>query len=186
MNSNEIVRKLKSINPKIKVNKKMIQEISSGILSDEEILYVIKGDAVFPSNMPNLNTIVKQAVVILTNKRVFAATKSVVSCNSINIPIENIKGITANNVFFRRKIAINNNGMNVELIIPSKEEANKLVGKINEQLDNYKSFKIEVNKTVEQEITEQIEKLSDLYKEGILTEYEFATKKMELLEKLKK
>ena len=33
---------------------------------------------------------------------------------------------------------------------------------------------------------DKIERLAELYREGVLTEYEFATKKMELLEKLKK
>ena len=35
-------------------------------------------------------------------------------------------------------------------------------------------------------IEDKIKELGKLYKEGLLTEYEFATKKMELLEKLKK
>lgn len=53
-------------------------------------------------------------------------------------------------------------------------------------MNNYKSFKIEINKTVEKDVTDKIEKLATLHKEGELTDYEFAMKKMELLEKLKK
>ncbi len=46
--------------------------------------------------------------------------------------------------------------------------------------------KIEHRYTVEKTIEDKIKELGKLYKEGLLTEYEFATKKMELLEKLKK
>lgn len=46
--------------------------------------------------------------------------------------------------------------------------------------------KIEHRYTVEKTIEDEIKELGKLYKEGLLTEYEFATKKMELLEKLKK
>lgn len=46
--------------------------------------------------------------------------------------------------------------------------------------------KIEHRYTVEKTIEDEIKELGKLYKDGLLTEYEFATKKMELLEKLKK
>lgn len=53
-------------------------------------------------------------------------------------------------------------------------------------IENGTITKIEHRYINEETAEDKIKKLSELYKEGILTEYEFVTKKMELLEKLNK
>lgn len=73
-----------------------------------------------------------------------------------------------------------------EFIIENITKGQEFINIVNEQMDNYKSFNIEINKTIEKDITDKIERLEELHKEGVLTDYEFSTKKMELLEKLKK
>lgn len=62
-----------------------------------------------------------------------------------------------------------------------------IISKNNEKyIENGTITKIEHRYITEETIEEQIKKLGELYKDGILTDYEFSTKKMELLEKLKK
>lgn len=62
-----------------------------------------------------------------------------------------------------------------------------IISKNNEKyVENGSITKIEHRYVNEADIIDKVEKLAQLHKEGILTDYEFSTKKMELLEKLKK
>lgn len=45
--------------------------------------------------------------------------------------------------------------------------------------------KIEHRYITEETVQDQIKKLAELYKDGVLTEYEYSIKKQELLEKIK-
>ncbi len=61
-----------------------------------------------------------------------------------------------------------------------------IISKNNEKyIETGTITKIEHKYITEKTVEEQIEKLADLHNNGALTDYEFATKKMELLEKLK-
>lgn len=73
------------------------------------------------------------------------------------------------------------------------DEANKIVStlkiiisKNNERfIENGTITKVEHKYITEENASIQIERLSQLYKDGILSEYEFETKKKELLDKVK-
>ena len=62
-----------------------------------------------------------------------------------------------------------------------------IISKNNEKyIENGTITKIEHRYINEETIEDKIKKLAELHKDGILTDYEFATKKIELLEKIKK
>lgn len=158
-----------------KINKRIYNYIKDMQQNNEDIVAMVTG------NYKN-----KKMYLLTTNRRVVIFNKSWLNSTQIEIPIEKINSIgQSKGVIFGEihiwdgssKIVINN--------IPKKQIA-KFVRATNEQMNNYKSFKIEINKTVEKDVTDKIEKLATLHKEGELTDYEFAMKKMELLEKLKK
>lgn len=126
-------------------------------------------------------------VIFVTNKKIILIDNVILNKGVQQVPMESISSISKERGVLLGKIKIiNNSGKEMLIENVSTSEIDIFIKKVNEQKENYKSFNIEVNKTVERDITDKIEKLSELYKEGVLTEYEFATKKMELLEKLKK
>lgn len=167
---------LKKINPKCVCNRGVIVELNNIKPKEEDIIYFVGGKC--EQNYYN---------VFVTNKRILFITSATFSSAQIQIPLEKISSISRVKGIMTSKIKIWDGTIaGVEISGVPNDSANTFVNVVNEQLNNYKSFKIEVNKTVEKDITDKIEKLSDLYKSGILTEYEFNIKKMELLEKLKK
>ena len=145
------------------------------IQDDEEIKAFVFG--VYENEKMNLLT---------TNKRVIIFKVGIIKSSQIEIPIEKINSIAQSRGFMSGEIHIWDSSSKISLTKVPINLIDNFVKATNEQINNYKSFKIEVNKTIEQDITDKIEKLAGLHKEGILTDYEFSTKKMELLEKLKK
>lgn len=158
------------------INKKIINQYLQEILQDNEDIKAF-ALGVYENKQMNLVT---------TNKRVIIFNKGFIKCTQVEIPIEKINSIGQNIGLIYGEIHIWDSSSKISITKVPIKQVELFVKSTNEQLNNYKSFKIEVNKTVEKDITDKIEKLAELYKEGILTEYEFTIKKMELLENLKK
>lgn len=197
----EVERNLRKIVGDNKVSsKKTIIKYLSGILQEnEEILAFAQGtyqkDRVNNKSKrrrsPTTNKNVEiygymRMNLITTNKRVIIFNKQLTKVTQIEIPIERLEAINYCKGFLYGEIHISNSNFCISINRILKQFVEPFVNTTNKQMENYKSFKIEVNQTVERDITDKIEKLAELHKEGILTEYEFAIKKMELLEKLKK
>ena len=125
----------------------------------------------------------KQLEILCTNKRIIMVNSGILpQRNEIRIESINVMNLESKGISQILHIIVNG----TDFILENITNCQKFMNIVNEQVNNYKSFKIEVNKTIEKDITDKIEKLAQLNKEGILTDYEFATKKMELLEKIKK
>lgn len=170
------IEELKKIKPKGKCSRGVVQELNNMLMENEEVVYFISG-----AYEKKLN------VIFITNKKIILIDNVILNKGVQQVPIESISSISKERGVLLGKIKIiNNSGKEMLIENVSTSEIDIFIKKVNEQKENYKSFNIEVNKTVERDITDKIEKLSELYKEGVLTEYEFATKKMELLDKLKK
>lgn len=171
-------QELKKINSKCSCNRGVIKELNDIIDEREDIIYFTGG------------TYEKQYYnIFITNKRVIFLSSILLNTAQLQISIEKINSISKTKGLIVSKIKIwdgSGSITGVEIERVPTGDATIFVNKVNEQINNYKSFSIEVNKTVEKDIMDKIEKLSELYKDGVLTEYEFATKKLELLEKLKK
>lgn len=166
-------------------------ELSRGIKSkldkiltdNENIVYAI--NAVSPKYKDKIS-FGKTLYAILTNKRLVLLDKGTFNIEQTITGLEKIDSINKKDKLFNSDIYINTNTTQNILFNVEKKEANIFVNCFNQELENYKSFSLQINKTVEKDITDKIEKLAELHKDGVLTDYEFSTKKMELLEKLKK
>lgn len=167
---------LKKINSSCACSKEVIKELNEQLRENEDIKYFTGG--LYKKKYYN---------IFITNKSIIFISSDIFNKEQLQVPIEKITSISKKKGLLGGKIQIwegSNSSVIIENI-PTKS-IDILVNKINEQMENYKSFNIEINKTLERDITDKIEKLSDLYKDGVLTEYEFSIKKMELLDKLKK
>lgn len=158
-----------------KISKRIYNYIKDIQQNNENIIAMVTG---------NYNN--KKMYLLTTNRRVIIFNKNWLNSTQIEIPIEKINSIGQSKGIVFGEIHIWDGSSKIVINNVPKDQITKFVKATNEQMNNYKSFKIEINKTVEKDITDKIEKLSILHKEGTLTDYEFATKKMELLEKLKK
>lgn len=148
---------------KNKLIKKVASYLENIVMPNEKILAVAS---------TNIFTIV-------TDKRVIIKGET---SNYINIiPIEKISSVTQNGSV----IFINQNWIN----LLSVDLANKLTNLINNVVSStqtvQQAIKIENKIVTEETITSQLQKLSDLHKAGVLTDYEYSVKKQELLDKMK-
>ena len=174
---NEIDKRIKKILGYYKLtNQKIINQYLSQILQeDEDIVAFAVGT--YQNKKMNLLT---------TNRRVIIFNKGIIKCTQVEIPIEKINSIGQHRGIFMGEIHIWDSSSKISIKSVPATQIELFVNSTNDQINNYKSFKIEVNRTVESDITDKIQKLAELHKEGLLSDYEFSTKKMELLEKLKK
>ncbi len=175
-NINEIDKRIREILGNYKLtNQKIVNEYLSKILKeDEEIIAFAVGT--YENKKMNLLT---------TNRRVIIFNKGIIKCTQVEIPIEKVNSIGQHRGIFMGEIHIWDSSSKILIKGVPTSQIESFVNLTNEQINNHKSFKIEVNKTVEKDITDKIEKLAELYKDGVLTEYEYSIKKQELLEKIK-
>lgn len=159
----------------VEVKKKIYNYINEMIRENEEVVALVNG-AYEGKNM----------YLLATNKRIIIFNKGWLSSTQVEIPIEKINSIGQSKGIVFGEIHIWDGSSKIVITNVHKNDIAKFVKIANEQMDNYKSFKIEVSKTTERDTVDKIEKLAELHKEGTLTDYEFATKKMELLDNLKK
>lgn len=170
---------LKEINTLVKINffnsgryKYLAHTLNDTIENDEEIKIVCSGIC---NN--------KKMEILCTNKRILMVNTGIVPQRK-EIRIDKVDSLQLTSKVLSTALHITTTG--TDYIIENLTNCQEFMNIVNKEMNNYKSFNIEVNKTVEKDITDKIEKLAELYKDGILTEYEFETKKMELLENLKK
>ena len=116
---------------------------------------------------------------IVTDNRVIFENKS----NGVEIitPMEKVTSVMQNGTIAN----VNGNWINLQ----SVDKASKIVEVINKQIASVKTvgqtIKIENKVVTEETIVSQLQRLSDLHKAKILTDYEYSMKKQELLEKMK-
>ena len=169
----EMCTKLKSLNPnalhtmKGSFNNKyrlykIIYQLLQNISNDEEILFFSVGKILSSTTY-----------IYITNKKIIITNESVKS-----IQYEKIN--TIENGYDYIKIITNS-----ETIINSisTKDINKLANEIRNNMELHKNIDINITRTTEKDVADKIAKLKVLYDEGILTEFEFNMKKMELLDK---
>lgn len=176
MNINEINVKLERIIGKKIPNQRTIAKYLKEILQENEEI-VAYATGVYDGKRMNLLT---------TNKRVIIFNKGLIRVTQVEIPIEKINSIGKYKGLISGKIHIWDSSSKIEINNVPKKQIEPFVNATNQQINNYKSFKIEVNNITEKDIADKIDKLAELHKEGVLTDYEFTMKKMELLEKIQK
>lgn len=174
---NEVNPKIKNIMPKKYRLYKMLSELLNYLTKEEEIIY-------FTRYLSRIENILKNTgpagYIYITNKRVL-----IVDLQYKNIPLEKISSISSANSLSRNGIIINDNSTSEKLLGINKNDVNKLIKVINEGMEKHKNISININQITEKDVSEKIARLKTLYEEGVLTEYEFNIKKMELLENIK-
>lgn len=112
-------------------------------------------------------------------------------CNElyINITVEDLENPNIK-LNVRGKGILETNGEKYKKVLKNANNILSLlkiiISKNNEKyIETGTVTKIEHRYITEETVQDQIKKLSELYKDGILTEYEYNIKKMELLEKIK-
>ena len=154
---------------------RMLSDLSNYLTKDEEIVY-------FTRYLNRVENVLKNTgpagYIYVTNKRIL-----IVDLQYKNIPLEKVSSISSANSLARNGIIINDSSTSEKLLGINKNDVNKLIKVINEGMEKHKN--ISINQTTEKDVSDKIARLKALYDEGILTEYEFNVKKMELLEKTK-
>lgn len=148
--------------------KKVAKYLENTIMPNEKILAIECSWGLFGT-----------VFAIITDKRVIFENKS----NGVEIitPIEKIETVIQNGAI----VNVNSNWINLQ----SVNKASKIVELINKQVSSIQTIgqaiKIENKIVTEETITSQLQKLSDLHKANVITDYEYSIKKQELLDKMK-
>ncbi len=175
----ELEIRLSEINPKLVQKKpdkytfyKELYDLSKHLIKDEEITFYIRaGHSTSNNNTDNY--------VYVTNKKLLIIGIS--GNNSKSIPFEKINSIDTD-MF---SLIINDGSTAFKIALGSKENLIRLREEINKGMENHKNISIHMTQTTEKDVADKIARLQVLYEEGVLTEYEFNMKKMELLDKVK-
>jgi len=120
---------------------------------------------------------------IVTNKRFIDYSFGLFNEGRNEIPIEKISSVCYSKGILSGYVEINDSGHKLIIYNTPKKETQPFMDAINKQINNYKTVKIEYTTTKEVNVADQIEKLAGLYKEGLLTEYEYSVKKKQLLDR---
>lgn len=173
----EVNSRIKNVMPKKYRLYRMLSDLSNYLTKDEEIVY-------FTRYLNRVENVLKNTgpagYIYVTNKRIL-----IVDLQYKNIPLEKVSSISSANSLARNGIIINDSSTSEKLLGINKNDVNKLIKVINEGMEKHKNISININQTTEKDVSDKIARLKALYDEGILTEYEFNMKKMELLEKTK-
>jgi hypothetical protein len=173
----EVNSRIKNVMPKKYRLYRMLSDLSNYLTKDEEIVY-------FTRYLNRVENVLKNTgpagYIYVTNKRIL-----IVDLQYKNIPLEKVSSISSANSLARNGIIINDSSTSEKLLGINKNDVNKLIKVINEGMEKHKNISININQTTEKDVSDKIARLKALYDEGILTEYEFNVKKMELLEKVK-
>lgn len=136
-------------------------------------------DSIIMPNEKVLAVAYSYLFTIITDKRIII--KGDRSNYTNIIPMEKVTSVTQNGT----RLFINQNWIN----LLSVNLATEIMELINSQVSSTQTvketIKIENKIVTEETITSQLQKLSDLHKAGILTDYEYSVKKQELLDKMK-
>ena len=173
----EVNSRIKNVMPKKYRLYRMLSDLSNYLTKDEEIVY-------FTRYLNRVENVLKNTgpagYIYVTNKRIL-----IVDLQYKNIPLEKVSSISSANSLARNGIIINDSSTSEKILGINKNDVNKLIKVINEGMEKHKNISININQTTEKDVSDKIARLKALYDEGILTEYEFNVKKMELLEKTK-
>lgn len=170
----EINPKIKNIMPKKYFLYKELYNLSKNFVNNEELMF-------FTSVTLTNNVNFEKGYIYVTNKKILIKTKKYEK----NIPLEKISSVDKGKTMRNNWIKINDNSTTIDLNNIPKQDIEKLKKEINKGMEKHKNVSINITQTTEKDISDKIARLKVLYEEGVLTEYEFNIKKLELLDKIK-
>lgn len=174
----ELNERVKKQMPKKYMLYRELNLLAKKLVPEEEIMYFTKANLHIYKK--NTDTIVL-GYIYITNKKVLLLSKK----NAKTIPIEKISSIDTGKKIGNNWIKINDNNTTTEITRIPEHDMERVQQEINNGMEKHKNVSISITQTTEKDVADKIARLQVLYKEGVLTEYEFNTKKLELLDKIK-
>lgn len=153
---------------------KFLLELSKNLLKDEEIIF-------FTEITLSENINFSKGFLYITNKRILIKTKKYEK----NISLEKISSVDSGKIMRNNWLKVNDNSTTIQLNNIPKQDINKVKEEINKGTEKHKNISINITQKTEKDISDKISRLKVLFDEGVLTEYEFNMKKLELLDKIK-
>ncbi len=175
----ELELKLTDINPTAKKKlefislhpHKQLNRVLKNLIKDEEIIYF---------TTTKLEDDIFIGYIYVTNKRVFVIADKAEK----SVPLEKIISIETGKKWGKNWLKIKASYVAIQLNKIPRHDILKLKEEINNGMQKYKNVSINITQTTQKDIADKISRLRVLYEEGVLTEYEFNMKKMELLDKI--
>ncbi len=151
---------------------KLLFELSKNLLKDEEITFFTEMTLAEKAN---------KGYIYITNKRILIKAKKYEK----NIGLEKISSVDSGKRIGNNWLKINDNSTTIQLNNIPKQDINRVKEEINKGIERHKNISINITQKTEKDISDKISRLKVLFDEGVLTEYEFNMKKLELLDKIK-
>ena len=174
----ELNERVKKQMPKKYILYKELNSLAEKLVPEEEIMYFTKVSLNIDKNVGNqYASVIVSGYIYVTNKKVLLLSKK----NTKIIPMEKISSIDAGRKIGNNWIKINDNNTTTEITRIPEWDMERIQQEINKGMEKHKNVSININQKTEKDIADKIARLQVLYKEGVLTEYEFNMKKLELL-----
>lgn len=137
----------------------------------------------FTRGIYNLDKRNLQYYIILTDRRLLMARKGIFSSEQVEIPLEKINSVAQRKDLFSSGFNVWDSSGKIEFKLVPRQSISPFINTLNAELNNYKTLKIQNTINTQENPVTQLERLASLYKQGLLTEYEFSIKKKEILSK---
>lgn len=144
---------------------------------NEEIVAIVMG--AYETEILGSNS-VRTGILVATNKRLVFYAKKLMGYELEDFPLSNISSIESGKNMMGHNISFFASGNKVKMKWINDGEINKFVEYVRSKIGKESSS----NDSKEESILDQIEKLSKLKDQGILTENEFQVKKTDLLSRM--
>lgn len=177
----DINASMEKFNIKTLGNKKGIERIEGVLWADEEVLYIAPTNAMIHS----VNTKKKDklpGIFVVTDKRILFSYKAGFSEMLETFELSEVETVNSSgNGLTGGRITIHTRTKTLEILVTYKKEGMKEIqDTINRAVNAYKNGGASHSESRDNSL-EQIEKLHDLMKQGIITQEEFEAKKKQLL-----
>ncbi len=167
-------------------SKKLIEKAEACIKPDEQIVFIS------PTNLVISDPGVRKkkqtpCIVVLTNQRIVFHLKIAFSSQTDVLKLDAIQSISSNsNGLTGSHIELHTTSRCYDILVTYKHDMLQKILNAFEQARSDYTSKLTVSNTSTKapDVIEQIEKLSELNKKGIITDDEFTAKKSELLAKI--
>lgn len=164
---------------------KAIEKAESLLSDDENVLFVTPTNLII-TNIGSRKKEKLPGVAFLTNKRFLFCYKVMLNFSTETVSLDEIRAINSNgNQITGAHIEIHTISKIYDILVTYKKDiVQKIQKEFESAKDKYTSIQSTQSANPQQDILEQIEKLSSLKENGIITDSEFQAKKSDLLNRL--
>ena len=165
-------------NKKMHPNKREIKRVEEILWSDETLLYISATNIeIIVSNSKKKES--SHGVCVLTNKRFFFKGGNIGGEAADSITLDKIDSVNAESSFFLNHVCFHALSKSYKVLCGDKKEMEKLQRTFEDAIRNYAPANPNATNPLD-----QIKKLAELHKAGIISDAEFETKKAALLSRI--